>query len=109
MGRLVGWPSQPPEVPQSWLRLWASPTSLSWTDRQTVLPREATPSGRRGLGPLRCLCQPVCIPSSRLTPASPWGQAYEWGEDCAFLYTLVCMPWREAVQCSGYLFTCRFL
>ena len=38
-------------------------------DRETVLPREVAPSGRQGLGPQRCLCRPMCVPSSSLSPA----------------------------------------
>lgn len=31
---------------------------------QTMLPREAAPSGHQGMNPQRCMCRPICIPGS---------------------------------------------
>lgn len=56
----------------------------------------------------RDACAGPCA-SQAAARAQPMGQACVWGEDSAFLHIQACMPWREAVQCSGYLFTCRFL
>lgn len=47
MDGLVGWPSQLPQEPQGWLRLWVpwscqpGTPNLMVMDRQTVLPSEA--------------------------------------------------------------------
>lgn len=57
----------------------------------------------------RCIYAGPCE-SQAEAQAKHMEQARVWGEDSAFLYTCVCMSWREAIQCSGYLFTYyRFL
>lgn len=65
-GQIGGLAQPTAQVPQGWLGLWA------WTPHghgQTLLPREVAPSGRRGLGPQRCLRRPKCVPSSSWSPA----------------------------------------
>lgn len=40
---------------------------------QTVLPGEVAPSGHQGMNPQWCVCRPICIPGSSLSPAHEAG------------------------------------
>lgn len=85
MGRLVGWPSQLPKVPPGWLRLWTSPTSWSWTDRQCC-PARLLSVAIEGWAHREMPVQVRVCPKQQPEP-SPSGRPVRWVENSAFLYT----------------------
>lgn len=56
----------------------------------------------------RDACAGPCASTQQPEP-SLWSRPMSGERTLPFSAPVVCMPWREAVQCRGYLFTCRFL
>lgn len=101
MGRLVGWPSQPPKC----LRAGSDsgPGHLMVMDRLCCRGRWL-PVAVEGCALRDAYAGPNASPAA--AGAQPPGQACESGEDAIPVVRVSC---GEAVQCGGYLFTCRFL
>lgn len=103
----IGGLAQPTALGASGLTQTLGIPHLMVVDRQTVLPRQLPVAIKDWAHSDACTGQGVC-PKQQPKP-SPRGRPVCGDGTLAFSTLGVCMLWREAVQCSGYLFTCKFL